>query len=33
MIAFAILGLPEWLSVIVAVGICAAALYFLKRVL
>ena len=33
MLAFSVFGAPEWLSVIIVIGIVAAAIYFVRRVL
>jgi prolipoprotein diacylglyceryltransferase len=31
MVAFTVFGAPEWLSVIIVVGIVAATIYFVRR--
>ena len=31
MAAFTVFGAPEWLSVVIVIGIVAAAIYFVKR--
>jgi len=33
MLAFSVFGAPEWLSVIIVIGIAAAAIYFVRRAL
>jgi hypothetical protein len=31
MIAFSVFGAPEWLSVVIVIGIIAATIYFVRR--